>query len=82
MRNIFLQKSFRKYDRETSARPSCFLKKAASCEVKASSPHLDTWTLRNRLGHIITAKSITSQNVHPEICSILISIKEIRTSEK
>ena len=54
-------------------------KKKALCEVKASSQHLDTWPLRTRLGYIITAKFVTSQNVHPGICSILIFIKGIRT---
>ena len=79
-RNIFLQKSCRKRDREISRRlPFFFFKKKASCEVKASSQHLDIWALRTRLGHIMTAKFITFQNVHPAICSILIFIKGIRT---
>ena len=49
--------------------------KKDSCEVKASSQHLDNWTL----GDIIKAKFITFQNVDPAICSILIFIKGIRT---
>ena len=53
--------------------------KKDSCEVKASSQDLDTWTLRTRLGHIIKAKFITFQNVDPAICSNLIFIKGIRT---
>ena len=53
--------------------------KKDSCEVKASSQHLDNWTLRNRLGHIIKAKFITFQNDDPAICSILIFIKGIKT---
>ena len=48
-----------------------------SCELKVNSQHLDTWTLRTRLGHIIKAKLITFQNVDPVICSILIFIKGI-----
>ena len=55
-----------------------FVKKD-SCEVKASSQHLDTWTLRTRLGYIMKAKFITFQNVDPAICSILIFMKGIRT---
>ena len=51
----------------------------ASCEVKASSQHLDMSTLKTQLGHIMTAKFITFQNVHPAIRSILIFIKGIRT---
>ena len=41
VRNIFFQKSCRKCDRDTSARPPFFFKKKkeASCEVKASSQH-------------------------------------------
>ena len=59
-RNIFLQKSCMKCDRETSATPPFFFfKKRALCEVKASSQHWDTWPLRTRLGHIITAKFVT-----------------------
>ena len=77
VRNIFLQKSCRKRDREISPRP--LKKKKASCEVKASSQHLDIWALRTRLGQIITAKFITFQNDHSAICSILIFIKGIRT---
>ena len=38
-----------------------FLKKIASCEVKASSQYFNTWTLRTRLGHIITAKGIRTR---------------------
>ena len=80
VRNIFLQKPCRKCDRETSPKPPFFLeKKKSSYEVKASNQHLDIWTLRTRLGHIITAKFITFQNVHPVICSILIFIKGLRT---
>ena len=79
VRNIFLQRTCRKCDRETSPRPLFFKKKRVSSEVKASSQHLDTCTLRTRLEHIITAKFITFQNVHPAICSILIFIKGIRT---
>ena len=79
VRNIFLQKSCRKCERETSPRLPFLQKKRASSEVKTSSQHLDTWTLRTRLGHIITTKFITFQNVHPAICSILIFIKGIRT---
>ena len=78
-RNIFLQKSCRKCDRETSPRPPFFKKKKDLCEVKASSQHLDTWALRTQLGHIITAKFVIFQNVHPAMCSILIFIKGIRT---
>ena len=61
---------------ETSPRPPIFFSKKSSCEVKASSQHLDAWALRTRLGHIITAKFITFQNVHPAICSIFIFIKK------
>ena len=64
---------------ETSPRPPLFFSKKSSCEVKASSQHLDAWALRTRLGHIITAKFITFQNVHPVICPILIFIKGLRT---
>ena len=78
MRNNFLQKSYRKCDRYNSSDLSFFFKKD-SCEVKASSQDLDTWTLRTRLGHIIKATFITFQNVDPAICSILIFIKGIRT---
>ena len=53
--------------------------KKDSCEVKASSQHLDNWTLRNRLGHIIKAKFITFQYDDPAICSILIFIKGLKT---
>ena len=52
--------------------------KKDSCEVKASSLHLDNWTLKNRLGENIKAKFITFQNVDLAICSILIFIKGIR----
>ena len=77
---FFLQKSCRKFDRKTSPRPLFFKKKKkASCEVKASSQHLNTWTLITRLGHVITAKFITFQSVHPAICIILIFVKGIRT---
>ena len=51
----------------------------ASCDVKASSQHLDMSILKTQLGHIITAKFITFQNVHPAIRSILIFMKGIRT---
>ena len=53
--------------------------KKDSCELKVNSQHLDTKTLRTRLGHIIKAKFITFQNVDPAICSILIFIEGIRT---
>ena len=79
VRNIFLQKPGRKCDRETSPKPPFFFWKKSSYEVNASNQPLDIWTLRTRLGHIITAKFITFQNVHPVICSILIFIKGIRT---
>ena len=80
-KNIFLPKSCKKCDRETSPGPPFFFfkkKKKASCKVEASSQHLDTWTLRTRLGHIITAKFITFQNVHSAICLILVFLKGIR----
>ena len=46
MRNISLQKSYRKCDKETTPRPPLFKKKKASCEVKVSSQPLNTWTHR------------------------------------
>ena len=64
---------------ETSPRPPLFFSKKSSCEVKASSQHLDAWALRTRLGHIITAKFITFQNVDPATCSVLVITKGIRT---
>ena len=56
-----------------------FFFKKESCEVKASSQHLNTGTLRTRLGHIIKAKFLTFQNADPAIFSILIFRKGIRT---
>ena len=75
VRNIFLKKSCRKWDRETSSRPLSVLffflnfiwgKKQVVCTLVAI--YFDSL----QLGHPIKTNHIKLQTIDPELCSILI----------
>ena len=71
-RNIFLQKSWRKWGRETSS-SLLFVFKKALCKRKAYGQFLVLiYFGRARLGHTIKINCTTFQTADLEICSILI----------
>ena len=73
MRNIFLQKSFRKWGWETSSR-SLFFKKKALYEVK--SPYFQDILVVLDLGKWKKTNCMKFQIVNPEISLILIFLKK------
>ena len=73
VRNIFLQKSCRKWGGETSSRPLVFLKKLLRWKQVVSTL---VYFGRPQFGH--TAKiNVTFQTVNPKIWSILIFYKRV-----
>ena len=79
MRNIFLQISCRKIDRETSSRPLfCFFFSKALLEVKASGLQLSFNILRqSSIWHTIKTNCINIQAIDSEIWSIFIFQKRV-----